>query len=518
MADRLNAYNVFRGDPALITTDIARFQDVNLFELGDVATRYLVEKPRVTLSVIGRSRSSHHRTTIDRAVPPASPDATPFRPPLPEIIPLDCGVPLWIISRRDLPTVAGTIIITAGASVQQPGEAGLAQLTANMLDEGTTTRSAEEIALAVESMGGSIDASSGWDGSYVSFRCLKMHLAPILDLAVDILLNPTFPDREWDRLRGQTLAALRAERDSAESRAYRALLSAVFPIDHPYRYPLVGSESCVARFGRTDLIRYHQQFLLPNVATIIAAGDVDPGELAGMLNDRLPSLRAAPRAADGALAPWARPGRRILLIDRPGASQAVVRAGHLGVARSVPAFESIMLLNQVLGGQFSSRLNTKLREERGFTYGVRSHFDPRRQPGPFSITTSVQADRLGDALSDLLDELAAIIDRRPPTRTELENARRALVEGHARHFETPSALVNRYANLLIHDLPLDHEAGYAERLAAVDLASLTEQAREHLHPDALQIIVVADAAEVVTDLERLGWGEIERLDIDAASA
>ncbi len=175
-----------------------------------------------------------------------------------------------------------------------------------------------------------------------------------------------------------------------------------------------------------------------------------------------------------------------------------------------------MLLNQILGGQFSSRLNAKLREERGFTYGVRSHFDLRRQPGPFSITTSVQADRLGDALLDLHDELEAIIDRRPPTQTELENARRALIEGHARHFETPSALVNRYANLLIHDLPLEHEIGYAERLAAVDLASLTEQAREHLHPDALQVIVVADAADVMTDLERLGWGEIERIDIDGA--
>ncbi len=278
VADRLNAYNVFRGDPALITTDIRRFQGVDHRALGDVATSYLVGKPRVTLSVIGRSRSSRQRTAIDRAVPPASPEPTSYRPPVPEIIPLDGGVPLWFISRRDLPAVAGTIIITAGASVQQPGEAGLAHLTANMLDEGTTTRSAEEIALAVESMGGSVDASSGWDGSYVSFRCLKMHLAPILDLAVDILLNPTFPEREWDRLRGQTLAALKAERDNAESRAYRGLLSALFPADHPYRYPLAGSESCVAGFSRADLVRFHQQFLLTGVATIVAAGDVDPGE------------------------------------------------------------------------------------------------------------------------------------------------------------------------------------------------------------------------------------------------
>ena len=141
-------------------------------------------------------------------------------------------------------------------------------------------------------------------------------------------------------------------------------------------------------------------------------------------------------------------------------------SGSLG---PTPRSSTSLVLNQILGGQFSSRLNAKLREERGFTYGVRSHFDCRRQPGPFSITTSVQADRLAEALTDIHDELEALTGDRPPNQVELDNARRSLVEGQARHFETPSALVNRYARLIIHGLPADHEAGFADRLAAVDL-------------------------------------------------
>lgn len=200
------------------------------------------------------------------------------------------------------------------------------------------------------------------------------------------------------------------------------------------------------------------------------------------------------------------------MLDRPGAPQAVVRAGHLGLARSDADFDHIGVLNQILGGQFSSRLNAKLREERGLTYGIRSHFDCRGQPGPFSITTSVQADRLALALEDIHHELEALTGGRPPTQIELDNARRALVLGQARHFETPAALVNRCAGLVIHGLPVDHEAGFADRLASIDLDSLTARASQRIHPESLVVIVVADAELVVENLKRLEWASLERME------
>ncbi len=475
VADRLNAYNVFRGDPSLITSDVRRFQSVTPPDFNVVATRYLHGRPRVSLSVLSRKKPSVH-SPLDRAAPIAGVVLSRYRPPLPEIVTLSSGIPLWVFPRRDLPTVAGSIVIKAGASSQPPSHAGLAQLTTGMLDEGTITRTAEQLALEVESMGAAVDASCGWDGAYVSFKCLAANLGSILDLTVDILLNPTFPQAEWDRVRGQTLAALLAERDNAESLAYRGFLSALYADDHPYRFPLVGHHATVTAFTRDDLATFHARFLLASEATIVVAGDVDPEKLAAELNKRLPAREPLAPAIYSPNPPVHRPGRRLLLLDRPGAPQAVVRAGHLGIARSAPDFDATVVLNQVLGGQFSSRLNTKLREERGFTYGVRSHFDCRRQPGPFSITASLQADRLAEALDDIHHELEGLTGGKPPSQSELDDARRALVEGQARHYETPSALVSRYAGLAVHGLPVDHEEGFADRLAAIDLDSLAARA------------------------------------------
>ena len=511
VADRLNAYNVFRGDPSLITSDVERFESVAGTKLGGVAAAYLADRPRVNLSVLGQKKAVS-KTPLDRSLIPAAPAPSHYRPPAPTVIQLNCGIPLWVLPRSDLPTVAGAIVLTAGAGLQEPGQAGLAQLTSVMLDEGTKTRSAESIALAVEEMGATIGASSGWDGSYVSFRCLKADLPRVLDLTVDILLNPTFPEGEWGRVRGQTLAALRAESDNAESSAYRAFLAAIYADDHPYRYPLAGTEKTVAGFSPDQLADFHARHLVPGRAAIVVAGDVDPEALADEFCRRLTPLTRKAGGFPAAAPPIKRSLRRVLLFDRPGAPQAVLRVGHLGLARSDPAFEHTVVLNQILGGQFSSRLNSKLREERGLTYGVRSHFDCRGQAGPFSVTTSVQADRLAIALNDIRLELEALTSDRPPNQVELDNARRSLVEGHARQFETPSALVNRFAGLIIHGLPPDHEAGFADRLASIDVASLQVQARERIDPGSLVAIVVADAEGVIDELKGLDWADVETID------
>jgi predicted Zn-dependent peptidase len=183
--------------------------------------------------------------------------------------------------------------------------------------------------------------------------------------------------------------------------------------------------------------------------------------------------------------------------------------GHLGIARGDSDFDLALLANQVLGGQFTSRLNEKLREERGFTYGVRSHFDCRLGRGPFSIATSVQSDRLADALDDIYHELTAVVSDHPPTQAELDDSRRALIEGQTRHFETASALVNRYANLFIYELPIDHYTTFPDRLAEVDRESLAAATHRRILPNSLIAVVVADAAEVLETLKRLEWAELE---------
>ena len=510
VADRLNAYNVYLGDPARITTDFERYRLVTAESVREAARRYVAGRARVALTVVGRSADTvAPGPALDRTAVPKSAPAAPFRAPRPEVRTLRCGIPLWVIPRRDLPIVAGTFILGGGAARQPADREGLAQLTANLMDEGTRTRSSHDLAREAEEMGTSLTTSCGWDGSYVSLQCLSPHLPASLDLAVDVLRNPSFPEPEFERVHGQTLAALRAERDSAEARAYRALLRAIYGSEHPYRVPIDGEEAQVARLTRDDPRRFHDRFHGPSGAACVVAGDVDPDRLAEALDERLAGW-SGPDAEPLAVATPERGTRpRILLLDRPGAPQAVVRVGHVGLRRLDPDFMDMLVLNQLLGGQFTSRLNAKLREEKGFTYGVRSHFDCRRGAGPFSIGASLQSDRLCEALEDLRQEVEALVSDRPPTPAELDDARRALIEGQARQFETPSALVSRYASLFVHGLPPDYHAGYAERLDGVSIASLQSAAQRQLRPESLVAVITADAESVRAPLERLEWWTLE---------
>ena len=511
IADRLNAYNVFRGDPSLITTDLNRFQQVTSDAIASVAARHLDGKPRVTLSVLGRKPASG-APTLDRKIPPSSAAPGVYRAAVPTTLKLSCGIPVWVLPRRDLPTVALTVALHGGGSLQPPDRAGLFLLTASMLEEGTHSRSAAQIALGAEEMGTSLSTSCGWDGAFVSFRCLKSFFEPSLDLAIDILRAPSFPESEWQRIHGQALAALQAERDSAEARAYRGMLRALYPELHPYRYPLDGVETIVATLARSEAIECHRRFLGPDQAGIVVAGDVDPEAVAWVLEERLAGWRGPRLQLPEIPTPDPATHPRILLLDRPGAAQAVVRVGHVGIARSDADFEPLLLVNQIVGGQFTSRLNEKLREERGYTYGVRSHFDCRLARGPFSIVTSLQSDKLADALGDLYHELLALVGGRPPSQTELDDARRALVEGQSRNFETPAALVNRYANLFIHGLPPDYYTSFPENLAAIDLDALSAAMHRQFHPGAIVAVVVADAASVADSLRRLDWAELELIE------
>jgi zinc protease len=511
VADRLNAYNTYLGDPGRITSDLERYQAVTWEGVQEVARYYLADKPRASLTVLGRKPSTI-LPPLDRSQPPVASIASPFRAPKPEVFTLKCGVPVWVIPRRDLPIVAATFVLDAGASTHGPGRGGLASLTSDLLDEGTTSRSSHEIALAVEGMGTSLSVSAGWDGSYVGLQCLTNHLEPSFGLAIDVLRNPSFPEADWERIHAQTLAGLKAERDSAEARASRMLLRTLFDNDHPYRVPVDGEESTVARLTREDLREFHRDRFTPANAACVVAGDVDPEAIVALLDARLADWpdHPCPRSQIPQTSRSTSP--RLLLLDRPGAPQAVVRVGHVGTHRLDPDYTDLMVWNQILGGQFSSRLNAKLREEKGFTYGVRSHFDFRKGSGPFVISSSLQSDRLAEAIDDLRGEVTALLDDRRPTTAELDDARRSLIEGQARHFETPSALVSRYAGLFLHGLPPDHHAGFADRLGDVSLPSLETAASRWVDPRAFAIVVVADAELVAPSLQALGWVSVERFD------
>lgn len=512
VADRLNAYNTYLGRPDYFTEDLDRFQNTTADQVRDVARRYLQDRPSVRLTVLGR-KATATVPALDRSTPPRPADPVLFRPTAAQVLKLRCGATLWALPRRDLPILAASVVVPAGAAAHGPERGGLASLTADLMDEGTRQRSSADLALAAERLGTVLSPSSGWDGSYVGFLCLSPHFDESLALAVEVLLQPAFPEAEWDRVRGQSLAALQAERDSAEARAHRQFLRCLYPEGHPYRVPIDGDEASVSALDRASLAGFHAGYYRPEGSAWVFAGDFDPDRVASRLDDALAGWTGAPPPRPDLVDPADSNRPRLVLLDRPGSAQAVIRAGHVGTRRLDPDYDDLLILNQVLGGQFTSRLNARLREEKGLTYGVRSHFDVRRAAGPFHVGASVQTDRVAEAVAELRTELEALaFGDRPVTPAELDDARRSLIEGQARHFETPSALVSRYASLHIHGLPPDHHAGFADRLQAVTVESLSATAQRQVHPDRLVVVVVADAETVAGPLQQLGWGPIERID------
>jgi predicted Zn-dependent peptidase len=378
-----------------------------------------------------------------------------------------------------------------------------------MLDEGTTSRSASAIALAAESIATSLSASCGWDGSYIGFRCLAPHLELTLDLATDLLLNPTFPADEWDRVRGQTLAHLRADHDRADSRAYRSFLRSIYGPGHPYSLPADGSAETVERLGLDQLHAFHAARYRPDQAAWVVAGDIDPDQLARRLDTLLSTWSGHAGSPPAIEPPPLAPRRRIVVAHRPGAPQAAVRIGQVGIPRQDPDHLDLVVLNQILGGQFISRLNTRIREEKGLTYGIRSSFDSRRGAGPFAVASSIQADRVAEAIADVVHEIEALLGDRPPSPAELDDARRSLVDGQARQFETPAELVSRFAGLFLHGLPADHHATLRDRLDRVGPDSVVSAGARHLRPSALTAVVAADADQVAGPLQALGWAVVE---------
>ena len=512
VADRLNAYNTYLGDPGRLQTDLSRFLAATPEGLKQVAAAYLADRPCVSLDVLGRSHTTA-LPTLDRKVPPVSKPAVPYRAPVPEPAKLSNGSELWLIQRPGLPIVAATLVAAAGASSHTPAQGGLAYLTASMLDEGTSTRSSEQLAREAESLGTILSTSSGWDGSYIGFQCLSQHASKSVDLAIDVLRNPSFPEADWSRIKAQTLASLKAEVDSAETQAHRALLSALYGADQPYRVPTDGTVESVEALERSDLMAFHAR-TWPRKTAWIVAGDITLEAAKALLEARLQSWTSDASATEVEPAPQAPPAlekSKLIVVHRPGAPQAVVRVGHVGVSRKHPDYDALMLWNQILGGQFTSRLNAKLREEKGFTYGIRSQFDARQGAGPFYIGSSLQADRIAEALVDIRGEVCALLGDRPPTDAELQDARRALIEGQARQFESPSDLVVRYGGLFLYGFPPDHHARLAERLNAITTEQACLAAHKHVHPDAMAVVVVADADMVTAPLEALGWGPVLRL-------
>lgn len=417
------------------------------------------------------------------------------------------GLGITVVERRELPMVHLELIVRGGAELDAPGHAGQTSMLAEMLDEGTPARTAPEIAEQIDHLGAYFDSRVGYDALTVSLRVLSGRLEAALDIVADALLNADFPDAQFRRKQSERLTALVQECDEAALLAGKALAAGIFGDAHPYGMPLNGRHVAIERLQRADIVALYEQRFAAAGAHIIAVGDVAADDFVRVIERHLGAwpARTAARAADIAPAP-ALP-TRVLLVDKPGAAQAEVRLGFAAPPRTTPDFFALLVLNTVLGGSFTSRLNMILRERMGVTYGASSRFRLRRGGGVFTSGAAIMTAAAARSAKVIVDEMRKLQDG-PVPGDELERAQSYLALGLPRSFETAEDIAAHIRELVLYALPPDYWQTYVDRVLEVSAADVARVAARHLHPDHSAIVVVADQGDVRSELERSGLGEV----------
>ncbi len=406
---------------------------------------------------------------------------------------------------RKLPIATVVALVDAGAVCDGRGHEGIAQLTAELLLEGTLTSSGAELVERFERLGASVDASADWDGAAVRLTALREHLGPAVALLGEVLRAPSFPGREVERLKAERLAErlqLTAEPRGLADEMFTRIL---YEPKSRYAQPEGGSDQSVASITGANVQRFYESRYRPGSVTLIIAGDIGADD--------------AHRLADAAFGDWtgaaldpvkvsdapARHTRALHIVDKPDAHQAELRLGHVWLPRSHPDYHSSVVMNAVLGGLFSSRINLNLREKHGYTYGAFSHLDWRRQAGPLVVSTAVQSEVTASAAREAIGEIERI-RKEKISDDELTLATSYLGGVFPIRYETTDAIAGALATLVRYELPDDFYDTYRDHVRAVSTRDVLRVAQAHLEPAEMQMLVVGDLESVGASLTDLGFG------------
>lgn len=441
-----------------------------------------------------------------RAVAPVlPPPAMPRLPPV-QRHRLDNGLEVLLVERRELPVVDVQFVVRAGAYGDDAAHAGRAWLATDLLDQGTTTRSASQIADTAELLGASMHTRGSWDFCSAALHVLAPRLEPALELLADVVLRPTFPEHEVERKRAQRLAAILQDADDPRMLASHAFARAVYGATHPFGLPVGGTRETIARLGRDEIVEFYRTRFTADQAYVLLVGDFAADHALALI-DRL--FRAAGRA-DGGLDSGGAGG--IHVVHRAGAPQSELRIGLAGPHRGTVDYFALCVANTVLGGSFTSRLNLRLREEKAYTYGAGSSFAFRAGGGPFVARTAVFTGATADAVQTVVAEMRRLGQEAVPD-AELERARNYLVLGLPRTFETTGDIAEHVSDVALYGLPDDYYDRFAERVRAVTADDVTAVAQQWLRPAQLTIAIAGDAAAITTELESLGMGDVDVRDV-----
>ena len=420
---------------------------------------------------------------------------------------LSNGLTVWLVPVSGSSLVNAHLLFDAGAAAEDEPHGGVAALTAQLLVTGTRRLDASAFAEATERLGIEVSSESSWDSARAAFQALPQHLDAGLALLGEMIREPRFDPIEFERVKSERLADILQARAEPGRLADEQFLLHAYDADTPYRRLAAGTPETVGPLSRDDVVAFHATNYRPGLAHLVIAGSFEADAVVASAERHLGGWEGA-GPGHRTFAPRASGSRRVVIVDRPGSVQSELRIGHLGIDRFDPHYFDAITMSMALGGLFWSRINRRLREELGYTYGARCGFDPRRAAGPFMAATAVQTEVTAPAIRELLGLLEAARDA-PFEESELREARDFLVGVFPLRFETTGGIAAAIEPIAVYGLADDYWQTYRSRIEAVGTAEAHAAAVELIRPDELLILAAGDAAAIRGEVEALGLGPVE---------
>ena len=514
-SDYLAQSAVFIGDPSAYKTMLKRVQTATVDDLRSAANRWLADGAFIA-DVMPFPELKASSTPADRSKPPAL-DATP-EPKMPKLqrATLSSGLKIVLVERHNLPLVNLSLMVDAGFAADQSALPGTAKLAGALMTDGTSSRNAFEINDQTALLGASLYAYSNVDSSTVGMSALKAKLDPSLNLFADVILHPSFPESDFQREQKLQFDAIEQEESQPVQMALRILPRFLYGSGHAYGNPFTGSGTVatVQKITRQDLVKYHQTWFHPNNSTLVIVGDTTLAEITPKLESLFAGWKSADIPAKNLTTVPLATKSIVYLIDKPGAEQSLILAGLVAAPPNTPQELAIQAMNDDLGGEFSSRLNMNIREDKHWSYGVQTLLFGARAQRPFLVYAPVETDKTKESLVELQKELKAIISDRPVTQSELARVTANETLGLPGSLETSSEISGYVRELLRNQWPDNYYDTMPAKIRALTTSDLDAAAKVVIHPDNFTWVIVGDRAKIEAGVRELGLGEIKIIDAD----
>jgi zinc protease len=514
-SDLLASSMVYGGSPDAYKKTLQHIEEATVDSVKKSANHWLSDGVYI-LEVQPYPALKAGASDVDRKAMPAVGPAPQVAFPALQRATLGNGLKVLLAERHSIPVVNFSLLLDAGYASDQGGLPGTASLAMNMLDEGTAKRTSLQISDELAMLGASLGAGSIIDVSSVSLTTLKDKLDPALAIYADVILNPSFPEADFQRLQKLQIARIAQEKASPFGMALRVFPRLVYGAGHPYAIPFSGSgyADTVAKITRADLVKFHKTWFKPSGATLIVVGDTTMAELKPKLEALFKGWAAgqAPAKKIPVVPIAGKPA--VYIMDKPGAPQSMVVCGHPAPSSADPDNVAITTMNTILGGDFVSRINMNIREDKHWSYGAQSAIPGARGQRPFLVLAPVQSDKTKETMVEIKAELEGILGKKPITQDEFVNAKNSIVLGLPGQWETMGAVLGSLEEMVEYGLADDYFQRYPGLVQKLTIADLAKAAAKTIHPEGVVWIIIGDRAQIEPKIRELGFTQVTVIDAD----